>query len=476
MNTQYEDAIDLPLEALHDLSHRLTGTIVTPADEEYGGARTIWNAMIASRPAAIAFPETTRDVAALIRFAVAERLPLAIRGGGHNIAGSALADGGLTIHMGRMKSVDYDATTGRVRVGAGATWADVDAALEPFGLIVPGGVVSTTGVAGFTLGGGFGWLTRSEGYTSERLTAATIVTADGQIREIDAFNEPDLFWAIRGGGGNFGVVTSFEFEPVRLGPEIAGGVVFWPIERAPEIIDLFRRESAAAPAELTHVLVLRIAPPAPFLPEEFHGKPIVGIAAMYAGPVDEGIAALEPIMTYGEPLANTIKPKPYREHQAFLDSGQPFGRRYYWKSVYFDDFSDGVKDALLAYGTSFRSPFSSILLPHLGGVGTRDADEATATSHRGREFLVSYQASWEDPNLDTHLIDWARENHASLMPFATGHYVNFMTEDEIRDPARAAFEPALLARLQQIKAIYDPANVFRLNKNITPAEVLSPGS
>ncbi len=443
--------------------------MLTQDDAEYGEARTIWNAMIEARPALIALPETDDDVVELVRFAVRTGMPFSVRGGGHNIAGTALADGGLTINMSRMRSVEYLPETNRVVVQAGAIWSDVDAALEPFGLVVPGGIVSTTGVAGFTLGGGFGWLSRSQGYTTDQLTGATIVTADGEIRAIDANNEPELFWAIRGGGGNFGVVTRFEFEPVKLGPEVAGGIVLWPMEMAPEIIDLFNREAAAAPDELMHVLVLRVAPPAPFLPVEVHGKPVVGIAAMYAGSVEDGLNAMAPIKTYGTPLADTIKPKPYREHQAFLDSGQPFGRRYYWKSLYFDDFNEGVKQALLENGTSFRSPFSSILLPHLGGQAKRGATGATATSHLSREFIVNYQASWEDPALDDDLIDWAKTNHASLMPYSSGHYVNFMTEDEVRDSGRPAYEPELLARLQQVKAHYDPENVFRFNKNITPA-------
>ncbi len=455
--------------ALEMLRARLTGIVLTEDDPGYEEARTIWNAMIEARPAFIALPASNEDVAELVRFAVREHLPLSIRGGGHNIAGTALADGGLTINMSRMKAIAYDVATNRVTVGAGAIWAEVDAALEPFGLMVPGGLVSTTGVAGFTLSGGFGWLTRMAGYASGRLTAATIVTADGAIRTIDETIEPELFWAIRGGGGNFGVVTEFEFEPVKLGPEIAGGMALWPIDQAPAIIDLYRRESAAAPDALMHTLVLRIAPPAPFLPEEVHGKPVVGIAAMYAGPVEEGMKAMEPITSFGTPLMSSIKPKPYREHQAFLDAGQPFGRRYYWKSVYFDDFSDGVKQALLEHGTSFRSGFSSILLPHLGGAAKRADTGKTATSHLGREFLVNYQASWEDPALDADLIGWAKTNHAAMMPYATGHYVNFMTEDEVRDPARAAYEPGLLDRLRAVKAKFDPENIFRLNKNITPA-------
>ena len=456
-------------ESLAELRGRLTGDVLTQDDPQYEEARTIWNAMIEARPALIALPQSEADVSELVRFAERTGMPLSVRGGGHNIAGTALVDGGLTINMSRMRSVEYVAGINRVLVQAGAIWADVDAALEPYGLIVPGGIVSTTGVAGFTLGGGFGWLSRSEGYTTDQLTGATIVNADGQIRTIDANNEPELFWAIRGGGGNFGVVTQFEFEPVKLGPEVAGGMVLWPMEMASEIVDLYVRESAAAPDELMHVLVMRVAPPAPFLPVEVHGKPVVGIAAMYAGPVEDGLKAMAPIMTYGTPLAVTIKPKPYREHQAFLDSGQPFGRRYYWKSLYFDDFSEGVKQALLENGTSFASPMSSILIPHLGGAAKRGATGATATSHLGREFLVNYQASWEDPALDTELIDWAKVNHASMLPYSAGHYVNFMTEDEVSDPARQAYEPELLSRLQRVKAQYDPENVFRSNKNITPA-------
>lgn len=452
-----------------ELRGRLTGVVLTPGERGYAEARTIWNAMIEARPAMIALPKTDADVVELVRFAVREEIPFSVRGGGHNIAGTALVDGGLTINMSEMREVHVLPERNRVRVQAGAIWADVDAALEPYGLIVPGGIVSTTGVAGFTLGGGFGWLSRSEGYTTDNLVAATVVTADGELREIDAEHEPELFWAIRGGGGNFGVVTQFVFEAVELGPEVAGGLVLWPMEMAPEIIDLYVRESAAAPDELMHVLVLRVAPAAPFLPVEVHGKPVVGIAAMYAGPVDDGLAAMQPIMTYGNPLACTIKPKPYREHQAFLDSGQPFGRRYYWKSVYFDEFNDGVKQALLEHGTSFRSPFSSVLLPHLGGAAKRGATGGTATSHLEREFLVNYQASWEDPALDADLIGWAKENHAAMLPYATGHYVNFMTEDEVRDPARAAYEPGLLERLRRVKAQYDPGNVFRFNKNIVPA-------
>jgi hypothetical protein len=387
MSAISERTMTVSTDVLAILRTRLTGTVLTENNPGYEDARTIWNAMIDARPAIIALPETAEDVAELVRFAAREHVPLAVRGGGHNIAGTAVADGGLTINMSHLNAIEYDAAANRVTIGAGTNWGEVDAALEPLGLIVPGGLVSTTGVAGFTLGGGFGWLTRSEGYTTDRLTGATIVTADGQIRSIDQECEPELFWAIRGGGGNFGVVTEFVFEPVTLGPEIVGGMVLWSIDQAPAIIDLYRREAAAAPDELMHVLVLRVAPPAPFLPVEVHGKPVVGIAAMYAGPVEDGMRAMEPISSFSTSLANSIKPKPYREHQAFLDAGQPFGRRYYWKSVYFDDFSDGVEQALLEHGTRFRSGFSSVLLPHLGVSGS-------AMAPGKRQPAIGARSSW----------------------------------------------------------------------------------
>ncbi len=469
MNTLTQPATNRSRATIDGLRSRLRGQLSTPADSTYEEIRKVWNAMIETCPAIIGLPETNEDVSELVRFAVRQGLPLSIRGGGHNVAGTALAEDGLTIDMRRMKRIDYDPTRNRARVEAGARWGEVDAALEPFGMAIPGGIVSTTGVAGLTLGGGFGWLTRSAGYTSERVTAATIVTADGQIRRIDASTEPELFWAIRGGGGNFGVVTEFEFEPVQLGPRIAGGMALWPIEQAPEIIDLFQRESAAAPDALSHMLLMRTAPAAPFLPESIHGKRVVGIAAMYAGPVDDGMRLMEPIGSFGTPVMNSIGPKPFRELQAMFDAGQPSGRRYYWKSVYFDDFGDDIGQAILEHA-DFRSAFSSLILPGLGGVAKRHAAAgSTATSHLGRDYLINFQAAWEDPAQDDELIDWARDAAAAVQPWATGHYVNFMTADEVRDPARPAYEPDLLARLERIKSQYDPANVFRFNKNITPA-------
>ncbi len=450
------------------LRDQLRGPVLEPGDDGYDEARAIWNAMIDRRPTLIALCETTGDVSNAVVFARRHGVPLSVRGCGHNIAGTAVCDGGLMISLARMSEVTVDPDSRRVRVGPGASWGDVDRATEPHGLVVHGGVVSTTGVAGFTVGGGFGWLTRKWGYSSDSLISATVVTADGQIWQANLDAEPELFWGIRGGGGNFGIVTEFEFEAQQLGPQVAAGLVLWPMDQAPAIIELFRRVTASAPFELMHVLVMRVAPAAPFLPEAVHGKPVVGIAACYAGSVEVGLEHLQPIRTFGEPLAETITSKPFREHQSFLDSGQPYGRRYYWKSVYLPEFTGGVTDALLQRATSFSSAFSSVLLLHLGGNATA-GDGDSAVSNRKAQYLVNYQASWEDPTQDEEHIAWARDNYASMWPHASGQYVNFMTEDEVRDPARQAYDPETLAKLAIVKRKYDPENRFCLNKNVLPS-------
>ncbi|CAN5723022.1 FAD-binding oxidoreductase [soil metagenome] len=455
--------------AIGHLRETMQGDVYVGGDEGYDVARAIWNGMIDRKPAAIAMVESAADVAAAVSFARERKLPFSVRGSGHNVAGTAVIDGGLMIDLTRMNDIAVDSSTRRVTIGPGCNWSMVDLATEPYGLVVPGGIVSTTGVAGYTVGGGFGWLTRKVGYTSDLLRRATVVTADGQIRETSVESEPELFWAIRGGGGNFGIVTEFEFDALTLGPEIAGGLVLWPMEKAGEIIELFREVTAIAPPELMHVLVLRVAPPAPFLPESVHGKPVVGIAGFYAGPPEEGLAALAPVTTYGQPLANTIKPKPFKEHQAFLDSGQPYGRRYYWKSLYLPPFTDGMRDALLAKATSFTSPLSSVLLPNLAGTPGQPGDDVSAVGFRDASFIVNYQSSWTDPVEDETQIAWARENFAAMQPHAMGQYVNFMTEEELKDRSRVAYSESSMARLKAAKRMYDPENIFLMNKNITPA-------
>lgn len=449
---------------------QLRDRLLFDGDDGYDQSRAIWNGMYYERrPAAVARCESAEDVAAAVTFAREHQIPFSVRGSGHNVAGTAMIHGGLMIDLTRMNAIDIDAPNRRVKVGPGCNWSMVDVATEPYGLVVPGGIVSTTGVAGYTLGGGFGWLTRANGFTSDLLLRATVVTADGQIREASPTSEPDLFWAIRGGGGNFGIVTEFEFSALSLGPEVAGGLVLWPMEKAPQVMDHFAELAADASPELMHVLVLRVAPPAPFLPETIHGKPVVGIAGFYAGTAERGMAELASIGQFGEPLANTIKPKPFKEHQAFLDSGQPFGRRYYWKSHYMADFGPGVRHALLQTATSFTSPFSSVLLPNLRGVPQAPDGPLSAVGFRDASYLVNFQASWTEPAEDDTHIAWARANFDAMKPHSMGQYVNFMTEDELADRQRPAYGDEVIDRLRSIKRQYDPENIFRMNKNITPS-------
>ena len=450
----------------------LRGPASWPGDPGYDEACRIWNAMIERRPALVVRPRDAGDVAACIRFARNSGLPLSVRGGGHNIAGTALCDGGVMIDFSPRKEVEVDPATAGVRVQPGATWADVDRITQPFGLVVPGGIISATGVAGFTLGGGFGWVTRRYGFAADCLRSVEIVTADGQARRASAEEHPDLFWAIRGGGGNFGVVTSFEFEARPHGPEVVAGLVLHPMARAKEVLALFREATAEASDRLCCLLIMRKAPPLPIIPEEAHGAPVAGIAVCYSGPLDEGEEAVAPIKRFGQPLLDTIGRKPFAAHQQFLDAGQPFGRRYYWKSEYFDALPAAVDDTVIAHAEAITSPHSAMLTMHLGGAAARMPEDQTAVGNRRAEFVFNVQGAWEAPMEDEHHIAWARDFWSAMRPFSSGGtYVNFLTQDADQERVRAAYGPALYDRLAQIKAKYDPENLFRANQNIHPATV-----
>jgi FAD/FMN-containing dehydrogenase len=451
------------------LQTQISGKVLTPTDSGYDKARAVWNAMIDRHPAVIVQPATSQDVVSALRFARTHSLPVSIKGGGHNIAGMAICDDGLTIDFSLMKDVLVDPASRRVRVQPGAAWGGVDQATQPHGLAVPSGIISTTGVAGLTLGGGFGWTTRKWGHTADHLRSVEIVTADGRIRRASAVENTDLFWAVRGGGGNFGIVTEFEFEARELGPDIAGGLILYPMEDAPEVIRFFREFTESAPDELTSLLVLRIAPPAPFLPEAVHGKPVAGIAAMYAGDPDEGERALTPLKEFGQPLADTITRKEYATHQSFLDSGQPHGRRYYWKSEYLPAVPQELGEKMVSHCGEFTSPFSSMLCMHLGGATTRNKSDAGAVSHRSAGYVVAIQSAWEDLETDHLHIGWARDFHSDIRQFSTGGtYVNFLTEEEGGERIHEAYEPEIFRQLARIKTVYDPDNVFQHNKNIAP--------
>ncbi|MDX1632705.1 MAG: FAD-binding oxidoreductase, partial [Thermoanaerobaculia bacterium] len=464
-----ERTTSLNQEALEGLGEEHAGPLLRPGDQGYDEARHVWNGMIDRKPAVIARATGAADVRTAVRLARDQGLSLSVRGGGHNIAGSAVVDDGLMIDLSLLRGVRMNPDGEAVRVEPGLSWGDVDRETQALGRAVPTGIVSTTGVAGLTLGGGFGWLSRRWGLTCDHLRSVDLVTATGEYLRVDCESHPDLFWALRGGGGNFGIVTSFEFETRPVGPEALGGLVVHSGGDAERVIDLFRRVTEAAPDELTTLLLLRLAPPAPFLPESIHGKPIAAIGACWAGDPDEGDKATRTFREKGDPVADNITAKPFVAHQQMLDAANPHGRRYYWKSEYLGELADGVADTLLRYTRNLPSPHSALLMMHLGGK-IRRPDEDTAVPHREAEYIVNIAGSWEDPTEDERQIGWVRDFWSELREHSDyGPYTNFMTDDEgrDRDRVRQAYGP-FYDRLAEIKAEWDPENLFRSNQNIRP--------
>lgn len=455
---------------IEQLGTRLRGALLKCGEAGYEAARPVWNAMIDKRPALIVRASGTADVIEALRFAREHDLLLSVKGGGHNVAGTALCEAGLTIDLGMMKGVVVDAEARVAWVQPGATWADVDRESQLFGLAVPSGIISTTGVPGLVLGGGFGWLSRKYGYTCDNLLVAEVVTADGRCLWASATENPELFWGLRGGGGNFGVVTAFKFRLQPVGPQVLAGMILYPLDAARDVVRFFREFTAQTPEELGALLVLRPAPPAPFLPKALHGKPVVAIIVCFAGDLDEGARVLAPLRAFGKPLADVIAPKPFAAHQAMLDGGQPAGRRYYWKSEYLRALDDGAMDLLIDRARHIRSPHTAILVFQLGGAIARVGAMDTPASGRDARYIVNIAGAWEDRNDDDHELAWVRETWSALHPFGTGSvYVNFLADDE-RDVRRhAAYDTEIYRRLAELKARFDPDNRFRVNLNIPPA-------
>lgn len=449
----------------------LGGPVLRPEDQGYDEARALWNAMIDKKPAMIVQASGVADVIESVKFAREHGILLAVRGGGHNISGNALCDGGLVIDLSRLQGIHVDPKARTVWVQPGASWGKVDRETQLFGLAVPNGIVSTTGVAGLTLGGGFGWLSRKYGYTCDNLLEVDLVTADGQWVKANADENPDLFWGVRGGGGNFGVVTSFKYRLQPVGPTVIAGMVVHPMDKAPEVVRYFREFTATAPDELGSLLILRKAPPAPFLPKQIHGQPIVAIAVCYAGSVQDGTRVVQPLKGFGEPVADVIGPKPFITHQTMLDAAQPHGRQYYWKSEYLGKLSDQALDTLVEHGREITSPYSGVLLMQLGGAIGRVAPEETAAGHRDAGYVLNIAASWEDPRQAELHMQWTRDFWTAVQPFSTGGvYMNFLGYDEQDDSRiQAAYGAECYKRLAALKAQYDPDNMFRLNPNIRPA-------
>ncbi len=459
--------VPISQEAVVALRKRTRGVVLTGGEEGYDAARSVWNAMIDRRPGLIVRCTDAADVRAAVDFARDAGAVLAVRGGGHNIAGSAVCDGGVMIDLTPMKSVRVDPGVRTARVQPGVTLGEFDREAQAFGLVTPTGINSTTGIAGLTLGGGFGWVSRKFGLTVDNLISADVVTADGQLVRASEKDNPDLFWALRGGGGNFGIVTSFEFRLQSLGPEVMSGLIVHPLSQARDLIRRYREIVAAAPDELACWFVMRAAPPLPFLPKEVHGTGIIAFAACYAGPMDAAERAMKPLRAMGTPIADVVGPHPFTGWQTALDPLLTPGARNYWKSHSFAAIDDGLIDVLVEYENKLPSAETELAFAQLGGAINRVPADATAYPHRDVAFLVNLHTRWRDPAKDTTCIAWARSLFDACTPFASGGtYVNFIPEDDKDGVKRAYLGNA--KRLAAIKAKYDPRNLFRINQNIRP--------
>ncbi len=457
----------LDASLLDALARDLDGTLLHPDDEGYAESVSLWNGMIAKRPAVVVKAESVDDVVRTVRFAAAHGVELSIRGGGHNIAGLALTDGGLTLDMSGQNGVEVDPEARLARVQAGALLGDVDRATQEHGLAATLGFVSLTGVAGLTLGGGFGYLTRRFGWTVDDLDEVEIVLADGSVNRASREENAELFWALRGGGGNFGVVTEFTFRLHEIGPQIIGGPIVWPASEAERVLDAFRRVTESAPRELTLVAVRRNAPPAPWLPESAHGTPIVMIVACHSGDPAQAAADLEPITSIGEPLANLIQAREYTAQQTLLDATQPRGNHYYWKSEFVPGLSDELIRTYHAQFEGLTAPANQIVLFQMDGALNERANDDGAVGNRDAAFACVIQSMWtpDSPAAEANR-SWVRGAWEALKPFSTGgNYVNFQTEDEPDERTRASFR-SNYDRLAEVKARYDPTNLFRVNRNI----------
>jgi len=461
------DTRNVARESLDALAASLKGSLLHPNDEGFADVTLLWNGMIKKQPAIVVRARTVLDVVATVNFVRDNEVELSIRGGGHNIAGLALSDGGITLDMSGMREVRVDADARLVRVGPGCTLGDVDQATQRHGLATTLGFVSATGVAGLTLGGGFGYLSRRFGWTVDDLEEVEIVTADGQVRRASRSTNDDLFWALRGGGGNFGVVTEFVFRLHEVGPQITAGIIAWPASEADGVLDLFRRVTDSSPRELTTVLLRRNAPPAPWLPESAHGTPIIAIVVCHSGSLQQAQADLAPIKAYGQPLADMIQTKDYVAQQTMLDATQPKGMHYYWKSEFLPGLSDDLFATFNAQFAELKAPANQIVLFQVGGLLNERAEDDGAVGNRDAAFACVIQAMWapDSPSGDANQ-DWVRTAWRALKRHGTGgNYVNFQTADEAEERTLESYR-GNYERLAAIKARYDPLNLFQVNRNI----------
>jgi FAD/FMN-containing dehydrogenase len=455
--------------SLQELEESLRGELIRPADAAYDEARAIWNGAIDKRPAAIVRCEGVADVRHAVEFARSQDLLVAVRGGKHSLPGFSTCDGGIVIDLSGMKGMRVDPAARTAEAQAGLTWSEFDHETQAFGLATTGGLISTTGIAGFTLGGGIGWLMRAHGLTCDNLISADLVTADGELVHASASENPELFWGLRGGGGNFGVVTSFEYRLHQVGPVLMAGPVFYRGERAAEMLRFFREFTQDLPNEATALLNLATAPPAPFLPEEIHGKPVCVLVGVYSGPVAEGERVLAPMRELGDPVADLMGPIPYVAMQSLLDGLYPAGGSNYFKAGYMEEISDQAIDAVVNHYGEVTSPMSEIHVHHFGGA-VRDVAEAdSAFGNRSAEFVLNVLGRTPDASGFDTAVEWARGCYDAVEPYtAGGVYTNFMSQGDNR--VTEAYGQEKYDRLQALKDRYDPTNLFRLNQNIKPTK------
>jgi FAD/FMN-containing dehydrogenase len=455
------------------LDAMLRGEVIAPHHADYDSARRVYNGMIDRRPAVIVRCVGVSDVVHAVRFAGERGLPVAIRGGGHSVAGHGTCDGGVLVDLSPMRGVRVDpggADGPSVRVAGGATLADLDGDTQLFGLATPSGQVSMTGVAGLTLNGGMGMLQRKYGLTCDNLLSADVVTADGRLVTASSDSHPELFWALRGGGGNFGVVTSFEFRCHQVGPVILAGLVAYPVDEAPAVLEFLREFIATAPEELSADAIFQFAPPLDVIPEEHRGRPLIGIFLRYAGPPEQGEAVVRPVREFGQPVLDFVYPMPYVMVQQMLDPLNPDGNLHYWTGEYLPELGGKQIETLSSYGSQLPDRHSIIEVIPFNGAVTRVPPDATAFSHREESWLIHVLGQWTDPADTQRCRSWAKQAGADLQAVGTGDtYLNLVTDEEDTDRVGAFWNDRRLARLARVKAEYDPDNTFRFNHNIKPA-------
>jgi hypothetical protein len=459
--------IKLDGTALRELETSFRGQLIRPGNGSYEEHRKIWNGSIDRRPALIARCAGVADVVAALRLAKRGDLQVAVRSGGHSFPGLSTCDGGMVIDLSLMRGIRVDPETRTARAQAGALWGDFDHETQAFGLATTGGIVTHTGVAGLTLGGGIGWLQRKHGLTIDQLIGVDLITAAGEYVKASATENADLFWGVRGGGGNFGIVTEFEFRLHPVGPTVLAGPIFWPIAESPRVLRFYREWIADAPDELMTIVIHRKAPPLDFVPPELHGELVVAIVCCYAGSLDEGVRVLRPLKEFGSPVLDLCEPKPYVAHQGMFDPSFPHGRWYYMRACDVAELTDDVIDITVEHSMRIRSPLTTFPIWQMGGAVARVDDDDAAFNGRGAGHTFNITGSTETSAGFDEEREWARSFWSALEPHRTGVYVNFLM-DEGEDRVREAYGAAKYERLKALKRRYDPENLFRLNQNISP--------